>query len=83
MDPVDGLVRREFGQTMRRDAWWLQPLVVFLGLFVCRLIPASIAAFVYSASIQVVWSVLALDYTAKATLLAIRFARGSWKSIEV
>ena len=32
MDPVDGLVRREFGQTMRRDAWWLQPLAVFLGL---------------------------------------------------
>ena len=26
------LERRSFGQTMRRDAWWLQPLVVFLGL---------------------------------------------------
>lgn len=25
-------VRRSFGQTMRPDAWWLQPLVVFLGL---------------------------------------------------
>src|SRR5215510_2262046 len=23
---------RAFGQTMRRDAWWAQPLVVFLGL---------------------------------------------------
>ncbi len=24
--------RRSFGQTMRADVWWLQPLVVFLGL---------------------------------------------------
>ena len=24
--------RRSFGQTMRRDAWWTQPLLVFLGL---------------------------------------------------
>src|SRR5215467_164927 len=26
------LVQRHFGQTMRRDAWWLQPAVVFLVL---------------------------------------------------
>ncbi len=26
------LVRRRFGETARRDAWWIQPLVVFLGL---------------------------------------------------
>jgi hypothetical protein len=26
------LVRRGFGKTARRDAWWLQPLLVFLGL---------------------------------------------------
>jgi hypothetical protein len=24
--------QRRFGETTRRDAWWLQPLVVFLGL---------------------------------------------------
>src|SRR5678816_4906298 len=24
--------QRPFGGTMRRDAWWVQPLVVFLGL---------------------------------------------------
>ncbi len=24
---------RSFGQTMRRDAWWAQPLLTFLGLF--------------------------------------------------
>ena len=26
------LVPRGFGRTARRDAWWVQPLVVFLGL---------------------------------------------------
>src|SRR6266852_2593823 len=26
------LVRRGFGQTERRDLWWIQPLLVFLGL---------------------------------------------------
>lgn len=25
-------MRRTFGETMRRDVWWLQPLVVFFGL---------------------------------------------------
>jgi hypothetical protein len=26
------LVRRRFGETTRRDAWWIQPAVVFVGL---------------------------------------------------
>jgi len=26
------ITRRGFGQTMRRDAWWVQPLVVFIIL---------------------------------------------------
>ena len=26
------IVRRRFGETARRDAWWIQPLLVFLGL---------------------------------------------------
>src|SRR5258708_16995990 len=26
------LKQRSFGETMRRDAWWTQPLFVFLGL---------------------------------------------------
>ena len=29
--PVRVTVRR-FGETSRRDAWWIQPLLVFLGL---------------------------------------------------
>jgi hypothetical protein len=31
MASVDALKRRAFGETTRRDAWWLQPLLVFLG----------------------------------------------------
>ena len=26
------LVERKFGQTSRRDTWWVQPLLTFLGL---------------------------------------------------
>ncbi|MBI4664467.1 MAG: succinate dehydrogenase [Verrucomicrobia bacterium] len=30
--PIVTVPQRAFGRTMRRDAWWLQPLLVFLGL---------------------------------------------------
>jgi len=30
--PAQALRRRAFGETARRDVWWLQPLLVFLGL---------------------------------------------------
>ena len=32
MNQTDLLKRRAFGETMRRDDWWLQPLAVLLGL---------------------------------------------------
>ena len=32
MAHTEALERRSFGQTLRRDAWWVQPLVVFLVL---------------------------------------------------
>jgi hypothetical protein len=32
MATAEALQRRGFGATARRDAWWIQPLVVFLGL---------------------------------------------------
>jgi putative MATE family efflux protein len=57
--------------------------VVFVGLFVCRLIPATLAAITFHAPIQIVWSALFLDYATKATLLILRFAKGAWKEIEV
>ena len=31
-DVLVPLTRRRFGQTMRRDAWWVQPLIVFIVL---------------------------------------------------
>ena len=32
MSYTDALKRRAFGETMRTDAWWIQPLLVLLGL---------------------------------------------------
>src|SRR3989441_1219107 len=32
MNGTTALARRSFGETMRADIWWLQPLLVFLGL---------------------------------------------------
>lgn len=57
--------------------------VVFVGLFLCRLIPATLAAIAFHAPIQIVWSALLLDYATKAALLIARFVRGAWKEIEV
>lgn len=37
-------VRRTFGQTMRRDAWWIQPIVVFIG-FSAFIVYSTWAAF--------------------------------------
>jgi putative MATE family efflux protein len=57
--------------------------VVFVGLFVCRLVPASILALVVHAPLRLVWGALIFDYTAKAILIARRFRRGRWQNIEV
>jgi putative MATE family efflux protein len=57
--------------------------VLFTGLFLCRLIPATVAASVFHAPIQIVWSALLLDYATKALLLIVRFARGRWREIEI
>ena len=56
---------------------------IFAGLFLCRLVPAALAAYVFEASVQVVWSMLVLDYAMKATLLLWRFRRGRWTMLEV
>jgi putative MATE family efflux protein len=56
---------------------------IFAGLFLCRLLPAALAAYVFHARVQVVWSMLVLDYALKATLLLWRFRRGRWKTLEL
>ena len=57
--------------------------VVFLGLFVCRLVPATILALGFHAPLGWVWGALVLDYLARATLVARRFRGGKWKTIRV
>src|SRR5947207_12872868 len=32
MNGATALPRRSFGETMRADVWWIQPLLVFIGL---------------------------------------------------
>src|SRR5438132_11019939 len=32
MNNATALPRRPFGETMRADVWWMQPLLVFVGL---------------------------------------------------
>lgn len=60
------------------------PLVtIFLGLVICRVIPAAILAYVFHAPVQVVWCALILDYFVKGILLIWRFRAGKWRTIEV
>ncbi len=44
MGYADVLRRRSFGETMRRDAWWVQPLVTFLA-FSAFIVYSTWAAF--------------------------------------
>jgi putative MATE family efflux protein len=57
--------------------------VVFTGLFVCRLVPASFLALAVGAPLGWVWGALVVDYLAKATLIVRRFRRGRWKTIQL
>jgi putative MATE family efflux protein len=58
-------------------------LVIFVGLFLCRLGPALFAALYLGASIQWVWAALILDYAVKAALLIRRFRSGRWQTIQI
>jgi putative MATE family efflux protein len=57
--------------------------VVFTGLFICRLIPATVLALGVQAPLGWVWGALVLDYLARATLLTQRFRGGRWKTVRV
>jgi len=72
------------GGALRGAGDTLYPLgVVFTGLFICRLIPATVLALGFHAPLGWVWSALVLDYSARAILVARRFRGGKWKSIRV
>ncbi len=58
-------------------------LVIFVGLFCFRLLPAAIAAHYFEAPLTLVWGMLVFDYLVKAVLLLGRFQRGRWKKMEV
>ena len=44
MSSIQLPVRRGFGETLRRDAWWVQPAIV-LGILTAFIIYATWAAF--------------------------------------
>ena len=62
----------------------LFPLItIFIGLFVCRLLPVTLLVTFREIGIEVVWSALILDYFVKAMMLLYRFRKGKWKELEV
>ena len=58
------LARRPFGVTMRRDRWWIPPLVVFLGLSTF-LVYATWAALQNASRTQVLQSSTCRDQAAR------------------
>ena len=82
---VQPLMAIEFavGGSLRGAGDTFYPMVtVFFGLFLARLVPATIAGFVFGAPLQLVWCALIGDYAIKAFMLARRFRGGYWKTIE-
>jgi len=60
------------------------PLIaISTGLFVFRLGGSLLMLSLIPGSIVAVWSCLLFDYAVKAALLAARFRRGRWKTIDV
>ena len=83
---VQPLMAIEFamGGSLRGAGDTFYPMVViFVGLFLVRLIPAALAAFVFEAPLQLVWCALMADYAVKAIMLLRRFQKGYWRTLEV
>ncbi len=83
---VQPLMAIEFalGGALRGAGDTLFPMItIFVGLFVVRLLPAFALISLTDATIQMVWCALILDYATKAVLLARRFRKGGWKTLEV
>jgi putative MATE family efflux protein len=82
---VQPLMAIEFalGGSLRGAGDTFYPMItVFFGLFLARLVPATIAGFAFGAPLQLVWCALIGDYAVKAFLLVRRFRGGYWKTIE-
>lgn len=60
------------------------PMVsIFIGLFIGRLLPGYLVAYVFEGSLTMLWSVLFFDYAARAVLLSWRFRQGKWRTMQV
>jgi putative MATE family efflux protein len=60
------------------------PLISLLtGLFVFRLGVASLLLYFTDPDVVAIWCCLLADYLVKATLLTLRFRRGSWKKLVI
>ena len=72
------------GGALRGAGDTLFPLVViFVGLFVCRLIPAGAMVTWWDVTVEMVWCALIADWTVKAAMLLVRYRKGKWKELEV
>jgi putative MATE family efflux protein len=82
---VQPLMAIEFaiGGSLRGAGDTFYPMItVFFGLFLARLVPAALAAFVFGAPLQLIWCALIGDYAIKAIMLVRRFRGEHWKTIE-
>ncbi|MFP8881805.1 MAG: MATE family efflux transporter [Myxococcota bacterium] len=72
------------GGALRGAGDTLFPLIViFVGLFVCRLIPAVSMVTWWDVTVETVWCALIADWTVKAGMLLVRYRNGKWKELEV
>ena len=72
------------GGALRGAGDTLFPMItVFTGLVVVRLGMASGLVYFFDAGIQMVWSVLVVDYVLKSIMFVGRFRGGKWKRREV
>jgi Na+-driven multidrug efflux pump len=58
-------------------------IVIFVGLFMCRLIPAVSMVTWWDVTVEMVWCALIADWTVKAGMLVVRYRKGKWKELEV
>lgn len=60
------------------------PMVaVFIGLFLLRLLPAVALITFGDFTVEIIWCTLIADWAAKAVMLAARFRRGRWRTLEL
>jgi len=72
------------GGALRGAGDTLFPLVViFVGLFGFRLLPALALVTFLDVTLVTVWCALIADWTVKALMLLFRYRQGKWKELEV